>query len=108
MSWNLVIFSESSDHKKLPLGEKNAVKLAITEAFPGLIWESSMECVLPGENGFRIEFSVEETNVLDGFTHGGFDHLLDFVDLCLKQGWRLADAQEGEEIDLGNPLAFYQ
>lgn len=75
---------------------------------PSLEWESSSEAVLPVERGFSFELNVEGDAVQDIYTNGGYDHLRELAALCKREGWRIADAQEGEDIDLDNPYAGYE
>ena len=76
-------------------------------AFPNLEWPRPTECELNVERGFSIEWTLEGLEVKDGYTNGGYDHLKQLAELCKKQGWSLADAQEGEDIDLDDPYASY-
>ncbi len=102
MSWSLLIHNNGE-----PIGTSDEVRSALNSVFNGLEWSSDSECSLPIRGGFIINWAIEEGTVQDGYTNGGFNHLKEFVSLCKAQGWGLADAQEGEEIDLDNPYAFY-
>jgi len=75
--------------------------------FSGLDWPTSTECELTVDGGFSVTWTVEEEEVQDGYTNGGFNHLNELAAVCKKQGWRIADAQEGEDIDLDDPKASF-
>ncbi len=104
MSWNLLIYNDSGD----PLGDLASVTQKFTAAFPGLQWDSPVQAILPVARGFRLELRAEEDVVQDIYTDGGFDHLKQLAALCRREGWRIADAQEGEEVDLDDPQGWYE
>jgi hypothetical protein len=66
-----------------------------------------LEAILPVARGFRLELRTEEDVVQDIYTDGGFDHIKQLAALCKREGWRIADAQEGEEVDLDEPQKWY-
>jgi len=108
MSWNLIIYRPGKTPEQLePLGEFNAVKTAFSAAFLGLEWESPKEATLPVDGGFQLEFTEEDGIVQDVYTHGGYNHIRQFAALCKRNGWRMADAQEGEDVDLEDPQKWY-
>lgn len=109
MSWNLLIYKPGEDGEELePLGTLPEVSGVLNNAFPALEWDSSAEAVLPLNGGFRLELSVENGVVKDIYTSGGFNHMNELVALCKQQGWRIADAQEGEDVDLEDPYKWYK
>jgi hypothetical protein len=103
MSWNLLIYNESGD----PLGDLASVTAKLDSTFRGLEWNSPLEAILPVARGFRLELRTEEDVVQDIYTDGGFDHIKQLAALCKREGWRIADAQEGEEVDLDEPQKWY-
>jgi len=105
MSWNLLIYRAGEEDEMAPLGSLASVTKALNGAFPGLVWPTPTECELNEEGGFSISWTVEDGEVRDGYTHGGYQHLKALAALCKQQGWHLADAQEGEELDLDDPHA---
>ncbi len=116
MSWNLFIYkvdpnadpdTDPAEEETLPLGSPGEVAAALNAAFPGLRWPKEEECELPADNGFIIELNIEDGVVSDLYTHGGYDHLRQLAGLCIQHGWCMADAQEGEDIDLHDPYATY-
>jgi hypothetical protein len=109
MSWNLLIYKTgATPQESAPLGDIEAVTAAFSRAFPGLEWESRTVAALPVDRGFRIEFTEEDGMVRDGYTDGGFDHIAQLAALCKQQGWGIADAQEGEEVDLDDPHRWFE
>jgi len=107
MSWNLLIYRQGESEEMLPLGSLAAVTAAMNTAFPDLEWLSPDECALKVDRGFIIEWKLQGDDVQDGYTNGGFDHLKQLAALCKQEGWRIADAQEGEDIDLDDPYASF-
>lgn len=107
MSWNLLIYRAGEDEEMTPLGSLAAVTNALNGAFRDLAWPTPTECELNVEGGFSLAWTVEEDAVRDGYTEGGYNHLQQLAALCKQQGWSLADAQEGEEIDLDDPYASF-
>jgi hypothetical protein len=107
MSWNLLIYRQGEDEEMTPLGSLASVTTALNRTFPGLEWPTPVECELNGEDGFSIAWTVEDGEVRDGYTNGGYNHLQELAALCKQEGWSLADAQEGEDIDLDDPLASF-
>src|SRR4051812_40119433 len=99
MSWNLLIYKPGADEgEPAPMGTVQSVSTALSAAFPALQWDSATECVLPVENGFTATLTVEGDTVSDLYTRGGYHHLKPLAALCKRQGWRIADAQEGEDV----------
>jgi len=107
MSWNLLIYRAGKDEEMASLGSLASVSKALGETFPGLEWPTPRGCELNIEGGFTIEWTVSGGAVCDGYTCGGFHHLRQLATLCKQQGWRIADAQEGEDLDLDDPYASY-
>lgn len=109
MSWNLIIYNPgTTPQQNRPLGSLDSVKSIFSSSFAGLEWESPMEAAFPVEGGFRLELTVQDGSVLDVSTHGGFNQLRQFAELCKREGWRMADAQEGEDVDLDDPLRWME
>lgn len=102
MSWNLLIHNDGE-----PLGEIAEVTRKFDAAFRGLEWESPTEAALAVDGGFRVELSAEGGTVEDIYTHGGFHHIKELAELCKREGWHMADAQEGEDVDLDDPQRWY-
>lgn len=109
MSWNLLIYKpgDTSQSSK-PLGELDAVTEVFDAAFVGLAWESPTQAVLPVNGGFRLDLTEEDGAVQDVYTHGGFNHIRQLAELCKREGWRMADAQEGEDVDLDDPQKWIE
>lgn len=109
MSWNLLIYKPGDipQHNE-PLGSLEAVSGTFTTAFIGLEWESANEAALPVDGGFRLELTVEDGMVQDVYMHGGFNHVSQLAALCKREGWRMADAQEGEDVDLDDPQGWME
>ena len=103
MSYNLLIYRAGEGQELAPLGNLTSVTAALNKALPGLEWLTPSECQLTTEDGLTITLTVEGDEVRDCYTTGGFHRLKDLAVLCKKNGWRLADAQEGEDLDLDNP-----
>ena len=109
MSWNLIIYQPGNPSgQSKPLGRLDRVKEAFSSVFPELEWESPNEATLPIEGGFRLELTEQDGLVVDVSTHGGFNHLQQFAGLCKREGWRMADAQEGEDVDLEDPVRWME
>jgi hypothetical protein len=109
MSWNLIIYKPGDrPQQNPPLGKLDAVTEAFNAAFIALEWESPTEAALPVDGGFRLELTVEGATVQDVYTHGGFNHIRQFAALCKREGWRMADAQEGEDVDLDDPQRWME
>jgi hypothetical protein len=108
MSWNLLIYRPGSNDETAPLGSLTTVRRVMDSAFRGLTWPSEAECELDVEGGFSVEWNIDGDQVSDGYTNGGFQHLSQLAGICKKMGWRLADAQEGEDINLDDPMASYE
>lgn len=107
MSWNLLIYRPGEDEAPFPLGDLATVRRVMDATFPGLDWPQDTECQLAVDGGFSITWTVNGHEVQDGYTNGGFNHLKELAALCLQQGWQMADAQEGEDIDLDDPYATF-
>lgn len=109
MSWNLLIYKPGDTSDTFaPLGNIDAVTQAFTAAFVGLEWASPTEAALPVDGGFRLELTAEGGTVRDVYTDGGFNHIRQFAALCKREGWRMADAGEGEDVDLDDPQRWYE
>jgi hypothetical protein len=109
MSWNLLIYKNGPTPQKAEsLGDIGAVTKALNEEFPTLVWESSTEAELPVHRGFSLSLREEGAAVQDIYTNGGFDQIVQLAALCKRMGWSLADAQEGEDVDLNDPQGWYQ
>lgn len=109
MSWNLVIYKPgATPQESEPLGDLDAVTAAFSTAFAGLEWDSPTEAALPVHGGFRLEFTNENGTVQDVCTDGGFNHIRLFAALCKREGWRIFDGQEGEDVDLDDPEKWYE
>lgn len=108
MSWNLLIYKPGDmPQQNLPLGDLDAVTAAFTAAFTGLEWQSPTEAVFPVDGGFTLEMTEEDGAVQDVYTDGGFNHITQLAALCKREGWRMADAQEGEDVDLDEPQRWF-
>lgn len=109
MSWNLLIYKPAEDaDDTIPLGTLAGVTAALSNAFPALEWDSEVAALVPGENGFLLDLNVGDGIVWDIYTNGGFNYLKELAALCKQEGWRIADAQEGEDVDLQDPDKWYQ
>jgi len=109
MSWNLLIYKNGPTPQKAEsLGDIGVVTKALNGEFPTLVWETSTEAELPVHRGFSLSLRVEGGAVQDIYTNGGFDQIVQLAALCKRQGWVLADAQEGEDVDLNDPKGWYQ
>ncbi|QIF02988.1 hypothetical protein [Roseimicrobium sp. ORNL1] len=104
MSWNLLIYSPEGTS----LGEPAAVKTALENAFPGFEWRTFTEGGLIVDGGFTLDLAIEEGAVRDIYTNGGYNHIRQLAALCQRQHWAMADAQEGEDIDLDDPVKWYE
>jgi hypothetical protein len=110
MSWNLLIYKPGAgEGEQAPMGTIESVTNALNAAFPALQWDSATECILPVDKGFAISLTLttEDNAVSDLYTRGGYYHLKPLAALCKGQGWRIADAQEGEDLNLDDPYASY-
>ena len=104
MSRKLIIYKTGRTPEEIaPLGDLARVTDALNGAFIDLEWESRTAAALPVEDGFRVILTMRGATVQDIHTDGGFNHLREFAGLCKRQGWRMADAQEGEDVDLDDP-----
>jgi hypothetical protein len=111
MSWNLIIYKTDRTGGQIePLGDLDRVTNALNGAFIALEWESLTAAELPADvdGGFRVNLTMQDGKVQDIHTDGGFNHLREFAGLCTREGWRMADAQEGEDVNLRDPLKWYQ
>jgi hypothetical protein len=109
MSWNLIIYKPGETPEETqPLGKVQVVTDAFNAAFLALEWESPTEAALPVDGGFRLELTEEDGMVQDVYTHGGYNHIRPLAALCKREGWRMADAQEGEDVDLNDPQRWYE
>jgi hypothetical protein len=109
MSWNLLIYRiGATEQTEEPLGDLEAVTAAFNGAFEGLEWNSPTEAALPVDGGFILELAVGRHSVQNIYTKGGYNHLKELAALCKREGWRMADAQEGADIDLANPYSGYE
>ena len=98
---------KTPDHHKA-LGSVGAVHAAFDAVFIGLEWESPAEAVLPTYGGFRLELDEKHGSVQDVYTHGGLNHIKQFAEVCKREGWRLGDTEEGEDVDLDDPQRWYE
>jgi hypothetical protein len=109
MSWNLLIYRPGANNQTTePLGPLDEVRAKLNTTFPELVWDSSTECGMKVEGGFLAELTLENELVSDIYTRGGYNHLKPLAGLCLREGWRLGDAQEGEDVDLDDPYRWYE
>jgi hypothetical protein len=111
MSRNLIIYKFGRDSQQTePLGDLRVVTDALNGAFIDLEWESPITAALPVDldGGFRVKLTMQHGKVQDIYTDAGFNHIRQFAGLCERQGWRLADAQEGEDVDLKDPQNLYK
>jgi len=109
VSWNLLIYRPGANNETTnPLGPLSAVTEKLNASFPGLVWDSPTECSLEVDAGFLVELTVENDVVTDIYTRGGYNHLKPLAALCHREGWRLGDAQEGEDVDLHDPYQWYE
>jgi hypothetical protein len=109
MSWNLLIYKPgATTGQNEPLGDLKAVTDALNAAFIALQWESPTEATFPVDGGFRLELTDQDGIVQDIYTHGGFNHIRQLAALCKREGWRMAEAQEGEDIDLDDPQRWIE
>lgn len=109
MSWNLIIYKTDRTGGQIePLGDLDRVTNALNGAFIALEWESPTTAELPVDGGFRVTLTMQDGKVQDIHTDGGFNHLREFAGLCTREGWRMADAQEGEDVNLRDPQKWYQ
>ena len=110
MSWNLIIYKPGDKpQQNEPLGDLDVVTEAFNAAFIALDWDSPTEAVFPVEGGFRLELTLDDDGrVKDVYTHGGFNHIRQFAALCKREAWRMADAQEGEDVDLEDPERWFE
>ncbi len=109
MSWNLLIYRPGATSQTTePLGALGEVKAKLSATFPGLAWDSPTECGLKVEGDFLADLTVEDDLVSDIYTRGGYNHLKPLANLCRREGWRLGDAQEGEDVDLDDPYRWYE
>jgi hypothetical protein len=108
MSWNFVIYKAGKTSQTVePLGNLDRVTDALNGSFIDLEWESPASAVLPAEAGFRLKLTVQNRTVHDVYIDGGFNHLRQFAGLCKREGWRMADAHDREDVDLGDPQRWY-
>jgi hypothetical protein len=109
MSWNLIIYKTDRIGEGIePLGDLDRVTNALNGAFIALEWESPITAELPVDGGFRVTLTMQDGRVQDIHTDGGFNHLREFAGLCTREGWRMADAQQGEDVNLRDPQKWYQ
>lgn len=111
MSWNLIIYKTDQIGERIqPLGDLDRVTSALNGAFIALEWESPTTAELPADvdGGFRVNLTMQNGMVQDIHTDGGFNHLREFAGLCTREGWRMADAQQGEDVNLRDPQKWYQ
>ncbi|MEY4198773.1 MAG: hypothetical protein RLZZ265_513 [Verrucomicrobiota bacterium] len=101
MSWNLLIHNEGE-----PLGGIADITSKFNAAFRGLEWTSPNEAGMPDQS-IRLEITETDGLVQDIYTHGGFGHIKQLAALCKREGWRVTDAQEGEDVDLEDPQRWY-
>jgi len=108
---NLIIYKIGRVSQEVePLGDLEAVTGALNGAFIDLEWESPITAALPVDldGGFRVKLTMQHGKVQDVYTDAGFNHIRQFAGLCERQGWRIADAQEGKDVDLKDPQELYK
>jgi len=109
MSWNLIIYKPGdTPEQNQTLGDLASVAQALTSVFTGLEWESPTEALLPVDGGIRFVLTEENGSIQDIYTHGGFNQITQLAALCKRKGWRIGDAQEGEDVDLDDPQRWYK
>jgi hypothetical protein len=111
MSRNLIIYKTGPmSQEREPLGDLGRVTDALNGAFIDLEWQSPVAAALPVdvEGGFQVKLTVQGGRVHDIYTDAGVNHIRQFAGLCKRQGWRMADAQAGEDVDLDDPQGWYE
>ena len=106
MSWNFIIYkTDQLGERMQPLGDLERVTSALNGAFIALEWESPTTAELPADvdGGFRVNLTMQNGRVQDIHTHGGVNHLRQFAGLCTREGWRIAEAEQREEVNLRDP-----
>jgi hypothetical protein len=110
MSRNLIIYKIGRTSQQVePLGDLDMVTAALNGAFIDLEWESPIKAALPVDldGGFRVKLTMQGGKVQDVYTDAGVNHIRQFAGLCNRQGWRMADAREGEDFDVNDPQKLY-
>ena len=110
MSLNLVIYKIGRTSQQVePLGNLQAVTDALNGAFIDLEWQSPVTAALPVDldGGFRVKLTMQGGKVQDVYTDASANHIRQFAGLCNREGWRMADAQEREDLDIDDPQKLY-
>ncbi len=115
MSWGVLILNRDGTPSSLvdvpddwmpkPMGDAAAVRSGISTVLPLVDW-SDPGWGLYRTADFSIEFNVNATGLVDGFTlhiRGGGDPLPTIVGVCSANGWVALDYSTGQLIDLVNP-----
>ena len=111
MSWNIIIYKTGKMGEGIePLGDLDRVTDALNRSFIALEWESPTTAQLPADmdGGFRVNLTTQNGRVQDIHTQGGTRHLREFAGLCTREGWRMAEAEQGEDINLHDPQKWFQ
>ena len=106
MSWNFIIYkTDQIGERRQALGDLDRVTTALNGAFIALEWESPTTAELPADvdGGFRVNLTMQNGEVQDIHTQGGINHLREFAGLCTREGWRMAEAEQREDVNLRDP-----
>ena len=106
MSWNFIIYkTDQIGERRQALGDLDRVTTALNGAFIALEWESPTTAELPADvdGGFRVNLTMQNGEVQDIYTQGGINHLREFAGLCTREGWRMAEAEQREDVNLRDP-----
>ncbi len=106
MSWNFIIYKTGKIGDGIePLGDLDRVTNALNGAFIALEWESHTSAQLPADvdGGFRVNLTLQHGKVQDIHTQGGINHLREFAGLCTREGWRMSEAEQAEDVNLRDP-----
>jgi hypothetical protein len=109
MSWSFLIYRPGKTRQNSePLGKIGDITAALNNEFKGLQWRTPREASLPVGAGFLLELTEEDGIVEDMYTHVAYHHIQRFAALCKREGWKMADAEEGEDVDLDNPQRWIE
>jgi len=111
MSRNLIIYKTGPTSQQIePLGDLGRVTDALNGAFIDLEWQSPISAALPVDvdGGFRVKLTVQGGKVQEVHTDASVNHIRQFAGLCKREGWRMADAQAGEDVDLDDPQKSFK